>query len=82
MKPSPASIPSYYLCPTGKGENSTTLVRRVLEGCPVWGFTEGNRVNFRRHMQPGDILLFTAPGTGVFKEWAWSRSGATTSTLV
>jgi hypothetical protein len=78
MKPPnpPPPPPRYYLCPTGKGGgNSGTLERRALDGCPVWGFTEGSAMNFRPHMQPGDILLFTARGTGRFqrvgvvKEW-------------
>ena len=72
---SPPPIPSYFLCPTGKGDNSSTLERQVLDGCPLWGFTEGSAKRFRPHIKPGDVLVFGAPGTGRFnrvgvvKEW-------------
>jgi hypothetical protein len=62
----PPRIPSYFMCPTGKGDNSSTLDRRVLDGCPVWGFTEGSAKRFRSHMRPGDVLIFGKPGTGLF----------------
>lgn len=69
-------LPSIFLCPTGTGDNSNTLDKQVLKGCPVWGFTEGSAKRYiRRHMKPGDVLLFSKPGTGLFdrvgvvKEW-------------